>query len=155
MAKANAQDIEQVTTLLRASLGRFDPTVPLSHCFAKAPNCGPFEWMLTILSIEIDLKIEIPEKLSDNRKLKGADWVAKVAALPKVNSKTYTLDCLSLVAQALLLLESVEVEPAKASPSKKVRAKKSPAKKSPAKKSPAKKAPAKKAATRKASSRRG
>jgi hypothetical protein len=145
MAKANAQDIEQVTTLLRASLGRFDPTVPLSHSFAEAPNCGPFEWMLTILSIEIDLKVEIPEKLSDNRKLNGADWAAKVAALPKVNSKTYTLDCLSLVAQALLLLETVEIEPAKASPAKKVRAKKS----------PAKKAPAKKAAARKASSRRG
>jgi hypothetical protein len=158
MANENAQDTAQVIALLRAALGNIDTNQPLKRLFEKAPQCGPFEWMLTILAIEIDLRVDVPEKLADNRKLTAAQFAKKVCSLPKVTSGTYTLDCLGLVAQALLLLEPEIAEekpqkkraPAtrKKAPAKKAPAKKTPAKKTPAKKTPAKKTPAKKAAKR-------
>jgi hypothetical protein len=106
MAKnANSQDTQKVLALLRAALSDFDPKAPLARVFEKAPKCGPFEWMLCILSIEIDLRVDIPEKLADNRKLSALEFAQKVAALPRINSDTYTIECLALVAQALLALD--------------------------------------------------
>jgi hypothetical protein len=114
MANDTARDTSQVLALLRASLGDIDPKKSLKRLFEDAPQCGPFEWMLTILAIEIDLRVDVPEKLSDNRKQTAAQFADKVSRLPKVASSTYTLDCLGLVAQALLLLEPVaEDEPAR------------------------------------------
>jgi hypothetical protein len=106
MAKTNDTDLQKVLHLLRAALGDINPKQPLHKLFAKAPQCGPFEWMLSILAMEIDLRVNIPEKLADNRDLTAEAFAAKVAALPKIDFPTYTLDCLALVAQALLSLES-------------------------------------------------
>jgi len=114
MANDTVRDASQVLALLRASLGDIDPKKSLKRLFEDAPQCGPFEWMLTILAIEIDLRVDVPEKLADNRKQTAAQFADKVSRLRKVASSTYTLDCLGLVAQALLLLEpEVEESPAK------------------------------------------
>jgi hypothetical protein len=119
MAKPNDTDHQQVLHLLRAALGDIDPKQPLHKLFAKAPQCGPFEWMLSILAMEIDLRVDIPEKLADDRKLTAETFATRVAALPKINFPTYTLDCLALVAQALLSIEyenssSVGAKPSRA-----------------------------------------
>lgn len=110
MANANTRDTAQVIALLRAALGAIDPKQPLKRLFEKAPQCGPFEWMLTILAIEIDLRVDVPEALADNRKITAEQFAIKVSQLPKITSSTYTLDCLGLVAQALLLIESEMLE---------------------------------------------
>ncbi|MGC4070731.1 MAG: hypothetical protein QM784_39875 [Polyangiaceae bacterium] len=106
MANPNDTDLQKVLHLLRAALGDIDPKQPLHKLFASAPQCGPFEWMLSILAMEIDLRVDIPEKLADDRKLTAEAFAKRVAALPKIDFPTYTLDCLALVAQALLSLES-------------------------------------------------
>lgn len=141
------QPNDRVLALLRASLGDLNPKESLKRLFEKAPQCGPFEWMLTILAIEIDLRVDIPEKLADDRKVTAAQFAEKVCRLPQVSGETYTLDCLGLVAQALLHLETDTAEPppakrrspATSTPSKATRPAK-PAARAPNKKTPNKKA---------------
>jgi len=108
MAKPLATEIDRVNALLKGAFGDFTPKQTLGSIFKKAPAFGRFEWMLTILAIEIDLRVDIPERTSDNHRLSVEDFVTRVAKLPKVESKTYTLDSLVLLAQALLTLESDE-----------------------------------------------
>jgi hypothetical protein len=105
MAKFTARDYEKTIALLRASLGDINLKEPLKRLFEKAPQCGPFEWMLAILAIEIDLRVDVPEELADARQLTAEQFAKKVVQLPRLSSDTYTLDCLGLVAQALLHLE--------------------------------------------------
>lgn len=105
MAKVSSNDESQVIALLKGALGDVDTKQTLGKIATDTPAFGSFEWMLTILAIEIDLRVDIPEPLSDNRKLTLQQFAAKVAALPKVASKTFTLDSLVLLAQALLTLD--------------------------------------------------
>jgi hypothetical protein len=105
MANSAAQDRENALTLLRAALGDFDTKKPLNKILPHLPDFGKFEWMLTIIALEIELRVDIPEALSDRLSLSADRFCARVSALPKVDSPAYTLECLGLVAQALLSLE--------------------------------------------------
>lgn len=98
-------DYEKALTLLQAALGDFNPKQPLKRVIADVPDFGAFEWMLTILGLEIDLRVDIPEALADNQARSADEFCKRLAKLPKVDSPGYTLECLGLVAQALLSLE--------------------------------------------------
>jgi hypothetical protein len=105
MAKKSSPDQEKALSLLRAALGDIDEKRPLSELIAKVPDFGSFEWMLTIIGLEIDLRVDIPESLADGLERTAADFARRVAELPKIDSPAYTLECLGLVAQALLNLD--------------------------------------------------
>jgi len=110
MTKPRSEDYAAALALLRAAFGECNPKQPLRKLFELQPNFGKFEWMLTIIGLEIDLRLDIPESLADNLKLTVDEFCHRVAALPKVDAPGYTLECLSLVAQALLCLEPPEPE---------------------------------------------
>jgi hypothetical protein len=151
MAKVSSSDESQVIALLKGAFGDFDPKQTLGKIFDVTPAFGRFEWMLTILAIEIDLHVDIPERLAHNRKLTVKQFVAKVAQLPKLTSKTNTLDCLVLLAQALLTLDAeVEDEPKAARGTKSTKTTKKTAKKKVAKKAVAKQTVAKQTVAKKA-----
>jgi hypothetical protein len=105
MARPTSQDREKALSLLQAALGDFNPNQPLSKIIAQLPEFGKFEWMLTILGLEIDLRVDIPEAVADDLKRTAQNFCKLVAGLPKVDSPGYTLECLGLVAQALLSLD--------------------------------------------------
>lgn len=105
MAKATSPDYDRAQALMRAALGTFDSKKSLSKVLAQVPDFGRFEWMLTIIGLEIDLRIDIPEALADDHSCSVNDFCKAVAKLPKVDSAGYTLECLGLVAQALLSLD--------------------------------------------------
>lgn len=105
MSRSPSPDYEKALTLLKAALGDFNPKQPLKRIIAGVPDFGAFEWMLTILGLEIDLRVDIPEALADKRGLSADEFCKRLAKLPKVDSPGYTLECLGLVAQALLSLE--------------------------------------------------
>jgi hypothetical protein len=110
MTRPTLQDREKALALLRAALGDFNPNQPLDKIIARLPEFGKFEWMLTIVGLEIDLRVDIPEAVADDLKRTARSFCGIVAGLPKVDSSGYTLECLGLVAQALLSLE-LPIEP--------------------------------------------
>ncbi|HMA96240.1 MAG TPA: hypothetical protein VKP30_26315 [Polyangiaceae bacterium] len=105
MTRSPSPDYEKALILLKAALGEFKPGQPLKRILSNVPDFGPFEWMLTILGLEIDLRVDIPESLADNQSRSASEFCTRVAKLPKVDSPGYTLECLGMVAQALLSLE--------------------------------------------------
>ncbi len=111
MAKPPSADYEKSLGLLAAALGSFNPKQPLAKILKRVPDFGKFEWMLTIIGLEIDLRVDIPESLADGLERTPEDFSQLVAKLPKVDSPGYTLECLGLVAQALLSLD-VGTDPA-------------------------------------------
>jgi hypothetical protein len=147
MAKSASQDYEKALALLRTALGDFDPNKPLSKVIAQLPDFGKFEWMLTIIGLEIDLRVDIPEALADDFDRTAKTFAKLVVGLPKVDSPGYTLECLGLVAQALLSLD-LSTEPTER------RTRKQPSHKAAARgaKAPRKKAIGAKAPQKKASS---
>ncbi len=106
MTKTPAEDREKLLSLLRAAVGDFDLNKPLSKLISQVPDFGRFEWMLTVIGIEIDLRVDIPESIADDLKQTANKFCSRVLRLPKVDSPGYTLECLGLVAQALLSLDT-------------------------------------------------
>lgn len=117
MTKTVSSEYGKALTLLCAALGAVDPKKSLGKVLARVPDFGNFEWMLTIIGLEIDLRVDIPESLADDRTQTVDSFCRAVAQLPKVDSPGYTLECLGLVAQALLSLD-VASEPAEKAPRK-------------------------------------
>jgi hypothetical protein len=119
MAKSASPDIDRALALLHAALGEFNPKHTLKRILSQVPDFGSFEWMLTIIGLEIDLRVDIPEPTADDHNQTAADFCRAVASLPRIDSDGYTLECLGLVAQALLSLEITgEGETAKGKPAK-------------------------------------
>lgn len=106
MTQLPSTDYEKSLALLEAALGSFDPKQPLAKLIKRVPDFGAFEWMLTIIGLEIDLRIDIPESLTDNLERTAEDFARRVSRLPKIDSAGYTLECLGLLAQALLSLDT-------------------------------------------------
>jgi hypothetical protein len=111
MAIPRSADYEKSLALLAAALGSFNPKQPLAKILKRVADFGKFEWMLTIIGLEIDLRVDIPESLADGLDRTAEDFAQLVAKLPKIDSPGYTLECLGLVAQALLSLD-VGADPA-------------------------------------------
>jgi hypothetical protein len=61
-----------------------------------------FDWMLFIMSLEIDLKVQVPERLVKPSKLTLIQFAKAVTALPRVKSEEHTLETLQFLAGALL-----------------------------------------------------
>jgi hypothetical protein len=110
MAQSHSADYDQSLALLEAALGSIAPKKPLARLMKSVPDFGAFEWMLTIIGLEIELRVDIPEALADNLERTAEDFARRVSKLPKVDSPGYTLECLGLLAQALLSLDT-ETEP--------------------------------------------
>jgi hypothetical protein len=67
------------------------------------------DWSLLILSIEIELRVNMtPSLLNIGSRSVGA-FARTVAALPKVQSRTHTLDLLTLLVDELLTTQSISV----------------------------------------------
>jgi hypothetical protein len=118
MPRTPSADHEKALQLLKAALGEFEPNRSLKRIISSNKEFGNFEWMLTIIGLEIDLRVDIPESLSDHHDQSANEFCKLVAKLPKVDAPGYTLECLGLVAQALLSLD-LPTEPER--PAKKAR----------------------------------
>ncbi|HEY5960985.1 MAG TPA: hypothetical protein VIV60_30725 [Polyangiaceae bacterium] len=105
MAKSNPPEYDRALSLLHAALGEFNPNQPLKQLLPHVPDFGSFEWMLTIIGLEIDLRVDIPERIADDHSRTAAAFCRTVASLPKIDTPGYTLECLGMVAQALLTLD--------------------------------------------------
>jgi hypothetical protein len=92
-------------TILRAAAGAVTPSTKLTTLFQCNPDFGKLEWMIAVLAIEIELGVEIPESIADDHRQTVSRFAARVTALPRIDSPEYTLDRLSLLAQALLSSE--------------------------------------------------
>jgi len=68
----------------------------------RNPGLDRFDWLLFIMSLEIDLKVRIPQRLVEPRAQSVAQFANAIAALRKVTSEDHTLDTLRLLASALL-----------------------------------------------------
>ncbi len=104
---------------------------------------GELEWTMIVLSIETELKVDIPDGMDTRRAVTAAEFIERVAALPKVKDPLWNLNRFTMLVEAFL--SHAESEPRKG---------RAPAAKKPAKKAAkpaakkAAKAPAKKAATK-------
>ena len=105
MPRPTTANQDKALQLLKAALGDFEPKRPLHHIISNTKDFGTFEWMLTIIGLEIDLRVDIPEALADNHSRSANEFCKLVAKLPQVDSPGYTLECLGMVAQALLSLD--------------------------------------------------
>lgn len=105
MPKTKTANQDKALQLLKAALGDFDPKRSLHQIISKTKDFGTFEWMLTIIGLEIDLRVDIPESLADDHSRSANEFCKLVAKLPPIDSPGYTLECLGMVAQALLSLD--------------------------------------------------
>lgn len=78
-----------------------------------------FDWLLLIMSLEIDLKVRVPPRLLNPKNLTVAQFAQKVAGLPCVDSDDHTLQTLQFLAGALL--GETESTPARGTESKRKR----------------------------------
>jgi len=89
-----------------AQLGRVYGNAPASTRIrvlrSRSPQLDQFDWLLLVMSLEIDLKVRIPPRLVEPKDLSIARFAKSVAALPKVESPQHTLESLEFLAHALL-----------------------------------------------------
>jgi len=68
----------------------------------RKPELDRFDWLLLIMSLEIDLRVRVPQRLVEPKAQSVAQFAKAIAALPKVTSEQHTLDELQLLASVLL-----------------------------------------------------
>ncbi len=76
-------------------------TTPIEALRRSSVKLDDFDWMLFIMSLEIDLKVQIPERLVRPKKLTSLQFAKAIAALPQVKSEEHTLETLQFLAGAL------------------------------------------------------
>lgn len=82
-----------------ADIAAFDGGQPLSLLVSA---CDGISWVLIVLSIETELKVDIPDEVADATDVSVNEFIARVLALPKVNNPFWTFDRLSRLASALV-----------------------------------------------------
>jgi hypothetical protein len=107
---AKEQAIRQVLQLISAALGPLVPQVSLRRQLHNSPSFDGFDWSLVVLAIEIDLRVMIPPSLATAFRLTARQFAEKVAALPRTENPSYTLDALKLLAHALLTADDEDVD---------------------------------------------
>ena len=112
-------------------LAQFSGSMPLGR-YVDAVN--ELNWVLMILTIETELKLDVPDKLAAARRISVDDFVERVLALPKVEDPFWNLNRMTTMAAAFAEGRAA----AKKAPAKKSAARKSSAKQPAAKKSAAK-----------------
>jgi hypothetical protein len=74
----------------------------LADLLQEPDGLGDLDWVLVVLSLEIDLRVNVPEKLAESHKLTIGEFAAKVAALPEQDDPYWTLNRLSTLTDAIL-----------------------------------------------------
>ncbi len=95
-------DRDRVLALIRAAAGAVTPTTTTRALLEHNPDFGTFEWMVTILAIEIELGVELDEKMAQPSRAPLARFAERVAALPRIDDPGFTLDRLNLLVEACL-----------------------------------------------------
>lgn len=124
-----------------ASIAGNDEPTDATNLGDALDGLGDLEWLLVVLSIETELKVDVPDTLASDRRLSVGAFVARVKALPRVDDPLWNLGRFGMLTTALLEHE----EPAKRPRAKRAAKAKAPAKrpKTTAKPRPAAKSPPK------------
>jgi hypothetical protein len=96
--------IERVAQVLRR-LGKLygnPPRTARIDTLCSSSKLDEFDWLLLIMSLEIDLKVHVPTRLIHPKRLTVAQFAAAIAVLPRVDSEAHTLETLQFLAAALL-----------------------------------------------------
>jgi len=91
-----------VLELIRAAAGAVTPSTTTRALLEHNPDFGTFEWMVTILAIEIELRVEIDEKLARPSRVPLSKFAEQVAAQPRITDPAFTIDRLNLLVEACL-----------------------------------------------------
>lgn len=95
-------DRDRVLELIRAAAGAVTPSTTTRALLEHNPDFGTFEWMVTILAIEIELRVEIDEKLARPSRVPLSKFAEQVAAQPRITDPAFTIDRLNLLVEACL-----------------------------------------------------
>ena len=91
--------------VLRLIASRYGNTLPqnrLDTVLQRNPQLDSLDWSLLVLCIEIDLRVSLTPRLLEIGRWTVGSFARAVAALPKQESITYTLDRLTLLVDELL-----------------------------------------------------
>ena len=110
MARTVAKPINgsRVVQHLHRRYGVATPTTTLRTLLRRNPQWDRFDWSLFVVSLEIDLRVDIPQRLADAHHLTIAAFSKKIATLPKVERPDHTLEMLTLLAHAILTADEAE-----------------------------------------------
>lgn len=85
-AVAAATDVEQ-----------FSGSMPLGRYVA---GVNELNWVLLILTVETELKLDIPDKLASAKRIPVNEFIERVLALPKVDDPFWNLNRMTTMAAA-------------------------------------------------------
>ena len=92
----------KVVRQLGGLYGNPPKTARIDTLCRSSSKLDEFDWLLLIMSLEIDLKVHVPTRLIHPKRLTVAQFAAAIAALPRVDSEAHTLETLQFLAAALL-----------------------------------------------------
>ncbi len=96
----------RVVQLVQSALeGQVDPASPLSALRAARPDFSGLDWAVLLLALEVELRIEIPERMGQAKRLSLRDFAKRVAALSPVERVSFTFERLQLLTEALLAVD--------------------------------------------------
>ena len=98
-----------VLRLIEARYGNVLPQTKLRTLLERNPQLDPLDWSLLILSIEIELRVNMTPNLLNIGRWSVGTFARAIALLPKVQSATHTLDRLTLLVDELLTTQAVAV----------------------------------------------
>lgn len=98
-----------VLRLIEARYGNALPQIKLRTLLQRNPQLDPLDWSLLILSIEIELRVNMTPSLLNIGSWSVGSFARTVASLPKVKSATHTLDRLTLLVDELLTTQGISV----------------------------------------------
>jgi hypothetical protein len=96
-----------VLRLIEARYGNALPQIKLRTLLQRNPQLDPLDWSLLILSIEIELRVNMTPSLLNIGSWSVGTFARTVASLPKVQSATHTLDRLTLLVDELLTTQTI------------------------------------------------
>jgi hypothetical protein len=106
---APASEEAHVLRLIEARYGNALPQIKLRTLLQRNPQLDPLDWSLVILSIEIELRVNMTPSLLNIGSWSVGTFARTVASLPKVQSATHTLDRLTLLVDELLTTQAISV----------------------------------------------
>lgn len=108
---ALSSDETRVLRLIEARYGNVLPQTKLRSLLQRNPQLDPLDWSLLVLSIEIELRVNMTPSLLDVGRWSVGKFATAVASLPKVQSATHTLDLLTVLVDQLLTTQVTTTAP--------------------------------------------
>lgn len=102
-------DVSHIVQLLGHRYGTSPLSSSLRSLRRRNPQLDSFDWSLLIICIEIDLRVNVPQRLIDADQLTIAEFAKKITLLPKVTETNHTFELLTLLTQALLAVDDAPV----------------------------------------------